>query len=113
MFYRRKFYIVKNEFLDVFNAHFNENNLPNQLKHGAQLMGRWMSPNDDKTTEVFAIWKYDSYEDYLKIENNVRNDEAHLQRVQEWYDKHGGRDYVIKSYLLEVRDEQLKTTLNK
>ena len=111
LFYRRKFYIVKNEFVEVFNAHFNENNLPNQLKHGAQLIGRWMIPKDEKTTEIFAIWKYDSYEDYVKIENSVRSDEAHVQRVQDWYDKHGGRDYVINNYLLEVRNEEIKTTL--
>ncbi len=111
LFYRRKFYIVKNEFVDVFNAHFNENNLPNQLKHGAQLIGRWMIPKGEKTTEIFAIWKYDSYEDYVEIENSVRSDEAHVQRVQDWYDKHGGRDYVINNYLLEVRNEEIKTTL--
>lgn len=112
LFYRRKFYIVKNEFVDLFNAHFNENNLPNQLKHGAQLIGRWMIPINEDTTEIFAIWQYDSYEDYVKIENNVRNDEVHIQPVQDWYDKHGGRDYVIKNYLLDERNEELKTTLN-
>ncbi|MCH1627145.1 NIPSNAP family protein [Ferdinandcohnia quinoae] len=112
MFYRRKFYIVKNEFVEVFNDHFNENNLPNQTKHGARLIGRWMIPNDETTTEIFAIWEYDSYEKYKEIEANVRNDEDHVRRVNEWYVKHGGRDYVIKNYLLEVRNEQLKTTLN-
>src|SRR5690625_1122487 len=63
IFYRRKLYIIKNEFVDVFNQHFNENNLPNQLKHGATLVGRWMIPYDEDTTEIFAIWKYDSYDD--------------------------------------------------
>lgn len=72
-----------------------------------------MIPIDELTTEIFAIWKYDSYEDYIEIENNVRNDEAHLKRVQEWYGKHGGRDYVVKNYLLEVRNEELKSTQNK
>lgn len=112
-FYRRKLYIVKNEFVDIFNAHFNETNLPNQLKHGARLIGRWMVPNGEDTTEIFAIWEYDSYEDYVKIENNIRSDQAHVERVQEWYGKHGGRDHVINNYLLEVRNEALKATLNK
>ncbi len=113
LFYRRKYYIVKNEFVEVFNAHFNENNLPNQLKHGARLVGRWMIPNDETTTEIFAIWEYDSHEDYVEIENNVRSDEAHVQRVKEWFEQQGGRDYVLKNYLLEVRSEQLETTLSK
>ncbi|TFB15018.1 cytoplasmic protein [Filobacillus milosensis] len=113
MFYRRKFYIVKNEFVEVFNAHLNENNLPNQLKHGARLVGRWLIPNDEATTEIFAIWEYDSYEKYKEIEANVRSDYEHVNRINEWYDKHGGRDYVINNYLLEVRNEQLKTTLNR
>lgn len=113
LFYRRKFYIIKNEFVEIFNAHFNENNLPNQLKHGARLTGRWMIPNDETTTEIFAIWEYDSYEDYVTIENNVRSDEAHVKKVQEWYAQHGGRDDVINNYLIEVRNEELQTTVNK
>ena len=43
MFYRRKYYVVNNDFVEVFNKHFVENNLPNQLKHGAKLVGRWMA----------------------------------------------------------------------
>jgi len=113
LFYRRKFYIVRNEFVEVFNAHFNETNLPNQIKHGARLVGRWMIPHDDTTTEIFAIWEYDSYEKYKEIEGNVKGDQEHVSRVNAWYEKHGGRDYVIKNYLLEVRNEQLETTLSE
>ncbi|MDN4607683.1 NIPSNAP family protein [Sporosarcina highlanderae] len=113
MFFRRKHYIVKNGFVDIFNTHFNETNLPNQLKHGAKLIGRWMIPHNEDTTEVLAIWEYESYEDYVEIEKSVRNDKAHVQRVQEWYEKHGGRDYVFNNYLLEVRNEEIKTTLIK
>lgn len=72
MFYRRKFYIVKNEFVEILNAHFIENNLPTQLKYGARLVGRWMTPYDESSTEIFAIWEYDSYEKYIQIETNVR-----------------------------------------
>ncbi|WP_449621037.1 NIPSNAP family protein [Robertmurraya sp. Marseille-Q9965] len=111
MFYRRKFYMVKNEFVEIFNAHFNETNLPNQLKHGARLIGRWMVPTDDLTTEVFAIWEYDSYDAYQAIETNIRNDQEHLQRIDNWYEAHGGRDFVLKQYVLEVRNEELKSTL--
>ena len=38
MFYRRKFYIVKNDFVEKFNEHFDKTNLPNQLKYGARLV---------------------------------------------------------------------------
>ncbi|MGP4081521.1 NIPSNAP family protein [Pseudalkalibacillus sp. R45] len=111
MFYRRKFYIVKNEFVEVFNEHFNNTNLHNQQKHGARLIGRWMKENDDHTTEIFAIWEYDSYEDFKEIESNVRNDKAHVKRVQDWYQRHGGKETVFKEYILEVRNEEIKSTV--
>lgn len=99
MFYRRKFYTVKKEFVENFNEHFNKTNLPNQLKYGSRLIGRWMKENKDDTVEVFAIWEYDSYEDYLKIETQIRNDHSHVARVKDWYAKNGGRDYVLKEYI--------------
>lgn len=113
MFYRRKFYIVKKEFVDIFNAHFNHTNLPNQLKHGSRLVGRWMKDNNDETVEIFAIWEYDSYEDYIEIESKIRSDEAHVQRIKDWYDKNGGKDYVYKAYILEVRNEALESTVTR
>ena len=113
MFYRRKFYIIKNEFVEKFNEHFNNTNLPNQLKHGARLKGRWMSDNKDNTTEVFAIWEYDSYNDYIEIENNVKADNSHINRIEEWYEKNGGREHVFTDYILEVKNEALVSTLNK
>lgn len=66
MFYRRKSYIVKSDFIEVFNDHFTQTNLPNQLKHGSRFIGRWMKDNGDGTFKVFAIWEYDRYEDYVK-----------------------------------------------
>ncbi|WP_307394363.1 NIPSNAP family protein [Bacillus horti] len=110
MFYRRKFYIVKNEFVDILNALFHETNLPNQLKHGARLVGRWMVPHDQANTEIFAIWEYDSHEKYEEIEANVRSDTEHLKRIKDWYEKHGGRDYVMKEYILEMKNEPLIPT---
>ena len=113
MFYRRKFYTVKNEFVEKFNEHFNNTNLPNQLKYGARLVGRWMTDNKDNTTEIFAIWEYDSYNDYIEIENNVKGDDAHIKRIKEWYEKNGGREHVFTEYILEVKNEALVSTLNK
>lgn len=73
-------------------------------------MGRWMKDNKNNTIEIFAIWEYDSYEDYVKIENNIRGDEAHVHRINEWFEKNGGRDGVQK-YILEVRNEVIISTL--
>jgi NIPSNAP len=111
MFYRRKYYVIKKEFIEIFNDHFNDTNLPNQLKHGSRLVGRWMKDNGDDTVEIFAIWEYDSYEEYVRIETNVRNDEAHLQRIQGWYEKHGGRAHVLREYIVEMRNEALVSTV--
>ncbi|GGE70761.1 NIPSNAP family protein [Priestia taiwanensis] len=113
MFHRRKYYIIKKEFVEIFNNHFNETNLPNQLKHGARLVGRWMRDNEDDTVEIFAIWEYDSYEEYVRIEKNVRSDEAHLQRIQEWYEKHGGRAHVIREYIVAMQNEAIVSTVRE
>ncbi|MCR8646037.1 NIPSNAP family protein [Paenibacillus sp. N1-5-1-14] len=111
MFFRRKFYIVNNDFIDIFNKHFNETNLPNQLKNGARLVGRWMAPHSENTTEIFAIWEYDSFEKYEEIERNVRSDKEHHKKIVEWYERHGGRERVYEEYLLEVKNEELISTV--
>ncbi|MED0960685.1 NIPSNAP family protein [Bacillus paramycoides] len=111
MFYRRKYYIVKNKFLEIFNDHFNNTNLPNQIEYGSRLIGRWMKDNNDGTTEVFAIWEYDSYEDYEEIETKIRSDEIHVKRIHDWYEKYGGREYVLQEYILEMKNEELLYTV--
>lgn len=63
--------------------------------------------------EIFAIWEYESFEDYEKIEEKVRSDQAHVERVKAWYDQHGGREHVWKHYLLEVKNEQIVSTVVK
>ncbi|WP_430786634.1 NIPSNAP family protein [Virgibacillus flavescens] len=111
MFFRRKSYVIKNEFVDTFNAHFNNTNLPNQLKHGSKLVGRWMKENDSDTMEIFAIWEYDSYEEYKKIESEIRSDEAHLKRIKDWYEENGGKAYIRKHYILEMKNEAIESTV--
>ncbi|MCC2377631.1 NIPSNAP family protein [Bacillus wiedmannii] len=111
MFYRRKYYIVKNEFIKIFNEHFNNTNLPNQLKHGSRLIGRSMKDNKNDTTEVFAIWEYDSYEQYKEIESKIRSDKMHVTRIQDWYEKHGGKEYVLQKYIVELKNEELVCTV--
>ena len=111
MFYRRKYYIVKNEFVEEFNRHFKETNLPNQLSNGTRFIGRWMKKYDEMTTEIFAIWEYDSYEEYIEIETKIRQDQDHLAKIKQWYEHHGGRDYVLSNYIVEVKDEDLISTV--
>ncbi|EJS76401.1 cytoplasmic protein [Bacillus cereus] len=111
MFYRRKYYVVKNEFIEIFNDHFNHTNLPNQLKYGSRLIGRWMKGNNDGTTEIFAIWEYDSYEKYEEIESKIRSDEKHVKRIHDWYEKHGGKEYVLREYIVEMKNEELLCTV--
>ncbi|PEX82616.1 NIPSNAP family protein [Bacillus cereus] len=111
MFYRRKYYVVKNEFIEIFNDHFNNTNLPNQLKYGSRLIGRWMKGNNDGTTEIFAIWEYDSYEKYEEIESKIRSDEKHVKRIHNWYEKHGGKEYVLQEYILELKNEEVLCTV--
>ncbi len=111
MFYRRKYYVVKNEFVDKFNNHFNETNLPNQLSHGSRLIGRWMKANDDHTTEIFAIWEYDHYEAYIEIENNIKADINHVNKIKTWYEENGGRENVFSKYILQVKNEELISTV--
>ncbi|WP_027963997.1 NIPSNAP family protein [Halalkalibacillus halophilus] len=112
MFYRQKSYVIKNDFVDEFNAHFINTNLPNQLKYGSRLIGRWMKANNDNTTEIFAIWEYDSYEEYINIEGKIRNDDKHIERINKWYNDFGGRDYVLEEYILEAKNEALVSTVS-
>ncbi|GEN86230.1 hypothetical protein OSO01_09690 [Oceanobacillus sojae] len=72
-----------------------------------------MIENEDNISEIFAIWEYDSYDDYLRIETAIRADKEHVIRVREWYDQYGGKDYVLKNYILEVKNEMLQSTLDE
>lgn len=85
MIYKRKTYRVLPDKVSEFNKFFDEYLLPNQLKNGAKLIGRWVTETKD---EIIAFWEYPSYEEYLKIEERVRNDEMH-QRAQSQLQKLG------------------------
>lgn len=112
MFYRRKLYVVKEVFVENFNKLFNEINLPNQLRNGSRLVGRWMLESKENNVEIFAIWEYDSYEDYRRIESTIRNDQEHIARVKNWYDEHGGKEYVQQTFLVEVKSDAFICTVN-
>jgi hypothetical protein len=47
----------------------------------SRLVGKWIKI-DDATTEIFAIWEYDSYEDYVAIETRIHEDTEHVQKIK-------------------------------
>ncbi|MFF2591437.1 NUDIX domain-containing protein [Peribacillus butanolivorans] len=76
MIYRRETYKVLPEKVSLFTGFFHAYLLPNQLKSGAKLVGRWITENKD---EIITLWEYPSYEEYMKIEERVKKDEMHKQ----------------------------------
>ncbi|WP_246017656.1 NIPSNAP family protein [Mesobacillus subterraneus] len=74
MIYRIKTYKIKPERLEDFNFFFHSYLYPNQMKHGAKLVGRWASESKE---EVLAMWEYRSMDDYEQIEKHIRNSELH------------------------------------
>ncbi len=76
MIYRRRRYTVRPDQVEAFNEFFHKYLLPNQLKHGATLVGRWVN---ESQTEIMALWEYESYEVYQKIQAQVQADPLHIQ----------------------------------
>lgn len=110
MIYRRKTYIIESSFIEEFNALFNEILLPAQLKYGARLIGRWMVNKDEESTEVFALWEYDSFQQYEDIEANIKNDEEHVKRVQRRFDELG-RDRIKKVLKEDIKQQFIESTV--
>lgn len=79
MLFRRRIYRVRPEQVAPFTAFFEEYLLPNQLKQGATLIGRFVTEAQD---EIMALWGYESYEQYERIREAVRQDPLHA-RAQE------------------------------
>ena len=78
-FYRKKVYKVLPEMVPIFTDFFHQYLYPNQMKHGAKLIGRWVNENQD---EIMAIWEYESLEQYQQIEQNIRESELHKRAQQ-------------------------------
>jgi hypothetical protein len=70
MIYRMRIYTGVSANVAAFNDLFATLLLPNQLKHGARLVGRWQTEGD----KIVAVWEYASREDYDRIEEAVRRD---------------------------------------
>jgi hypothetical protein len=56
--YRIRTYVAVAENTENFNALFRDHLLPIQLRHGARLIGRWVSEN---AAHVTAVWEYDDF----------------------------------------------------
>ncbi|WP_421383414.1 NIPSNAP family protein [Bacillus salacetis] len=110
MIFRRKMYKVAPSILNDFNEHFNQTLLPTQLKYGARLVGRWMTKDTEGVIEIFAIWEYDSHEEYEIIENKVKSDEEHVKRVQKWFQQMGGRE-KLKEVFFSIDQDFIETTV--
>ncbi|WP_339159488.1 NIPSNAP family protein [Paenibacillus sp. FSL W8-0186] len=112
MIYRRKTYIVDSSFVEEFNALFNDILLPSQLKYGARLIGRWHLEVDVNTSEIFALWEYDSFKQYEEIETKIKADEEHVQRVQNRFDQIGRERFkeVLKQ---EIKQEFITSTVDR
>jgi 8-oxo-dGTP diphosphatase len=74
MIYRRKTYKIKPEKLEAFNRFFHKYLYPNQMKHGARLIGRWVNDSKD---EILAIWEYRDIEHYENIEEMIKMSDLH------------------------------------
>lgn len=120
LFYRRKWYKINAIRINDFNQLFNEVLLPTQLKYGARLVGRWMTQAREGAMEVFAIWEYDSHEEYLRIENQVKSDEEHVLQVKKQHEelKKLGGNFLLEApkedYLFSTvaRDKTILTPID-
>lgn len=74
MLFRRKSYTINPDMFDTFNHFFHTYLLPNQLTHGASLVGRWV--NESKT-EIMAMWAYRDRADFERVDAAIRESEHH------------------------------------
>ncbi|WP_414044117.1 NIPSNAP family protein [Macrococcus sp. EM39E] len=74
MIYRMREYDIQPHRFSDFNYLFYHFLLPNQKKHGAILIGRFI--NEDKT-KIIAIWEYKNIEHYYEIEQKIIQTELH------------------------------------
>jgi hypothetical protein len=64
----------------AFHDFFNRYLLPVQRRHGARLIGRWVTHDG----EIFAVWEYDDEASYARIQAAVAADpdSARAQEVR-------------------------------
>ncbi|MBA2176538.1 NUDIX domain-containing protein [Halobacillus locisalis] len=79
MIYQRRTYQLEPDQYEQFTQFFHTYILPNHLGHGARIVGRFTTMNRD---EVTSIWEYDSYEEYKRIEEKVKQSELYKKARQ-------------------------------
>ena len=61
-----------------------------------------MKGNKNGTSEVFAIWEYDSFERYKEIESKIRSDEIHVKEymigMKTWRKR-----ICLQKYIVEMK----------
>ena len=78
MLYRVRRYVAVPNRLAAFHDFFHDHLLPIQVRHGARLIGRWET--DDQ--EVIAVWEYDDRAAYERIDAAIRADPASVEAQQ-------------------------------
>ena len=76
MLYRRKTYTIEPAMYETFTHFFHTYLLPNQLTHGAQLVGRWVN---EERTEIMAMWSYDNRAHYETVDAGIHASEMHAE----------------------------------
>lgn len=69
-----------------------------------------MINKDEENTEVFALWEYDSLQAYEEIEDNIKQDEEHVKRVQNRFDEIG-RERIKKVLKEDIKQEFITSTV--
>lgn len=70
MIYRMRIYAAIPENVDAFNTFFLRHLLPVQQRHGARLIGRWLTED----SRIVALWEYDDREAYERVQAAVDAD---------------------------------------
>jgi 8-oxo-dGTP diphosphatase len=86
MIYKRHTYKIDPSTYEVFNTFFHTHVLPNEWKHGARLIGRWVTT--DKT-EVTEMWEYVSKETYERIPHNHMRPDLYIEKKEEFLEATG------------------------
>jgi 8-oxo-dGTP diphosphatase len=99
--YRRRTYRVEPARADAFNAFFNRHLLPLQRRHGARLVGRWIT---EDRTEIVAVWAYSDKAEYERIEDEIGADpgSAHAREARR----------ALEPLFVETRQDWLLSTVD-
>ena len=43
----------------------------------------------------------------------IKANRKHVEKINKWYEEHGGRVHVLSEYIVEVNNEAIESTLKK